>query len=64
MDEESHNLLNNLCGTLDTALLTSKHQAESKIKEFLQMLDELLQKKSEQLQERLKIEILNTIFNL
>ncbi|XP_014085351.2 uncharacterized protein [Bactrocera oleae] len=59
LDEEAYERLTRFCETIETLFSTK----ESKNKAFLAMLDELLQKKSEEVQDRLKMEILNHVHN-
>ncbi|XP_018788166.1 PREDICTED: uncharacterized protein LOC108968531 [Bactrocera latifrons] len=56
----THESFNHLCGTLEMVFSAKK---ESKNKAFLAMLDELLQKKPEEVQEKLKMEVLNHVHN-
>ncbi|XP_018787258.1 PREDICTED: transcription factor Adf-1-like [Bactrocera latifrons] len=66
IDEEQHTnneafeRLARFYETMETVFSTQK---ESKNKAFLAMLDELLQKKTEEMQDRLKMEILNHVHN-
>lgn len=60
LGEEEHERLTRFCETIETMLTPRK---ESRNKVFLAMLDELLQKKSDEVQDRLKMEILNHVHN-
>lgn len=61
MEEESHERFDRICGSIEAVI--SKKVDASKNSAFLQMLDECLQKKPEDVQERLKIELLTYAFN-
>ncbi|XP_036322513.1 uncharacterized protein LOC118736561 [Rhagoletis pomonella] len=63
LEEESHERFNRLCGSVESVIAAKKEHVSSKNATFLQMLDECLQKKPEDVQDRLKIELLAYIHN-
>lgn len=60
---ESRERFDRLCGTIESVIATKAENAPSRNSAFLKLLDECLQKKSEEVQERLKIELLTLVYN-
>lgn len=63
LGNESRERFDRLCDTIETVIGAKSATVPSKNSAFLQMLDECLQKKPEEVQDRLKIELLSYVHN-
>ena len=60
---ESLERFERLCGIIESIVAANVEEPQSRNTTFLQLLDEYLQKKPEEVQDRLKIELLNYVYN-